>query len=141
MEAAIIGILAPFLPHLLRAGESAAEEAAKALGSEAGQWAKALWARLSPKVDERPVARDAAERVAATPDDQRARGALELQLEEILQAEPRLAEELARIVRGAQESGAVNVEVRGDVHADRGSIGVIGKVGGSVQTGYPPRQP
>ena len=140
MEAAIIGLLAPFLPQLLKAGESAAEEAAKALGSEAGKWAKALWAKLSPKVEERPVARDAAERVAATPDDPRARGAFELQLEEILRAEPNLAAELGRILRDAQEAG-VTVEVGGDVHADRGSIGVIGKVGGDVQTGYPPRQP
>ena len=52
----IVQFLAPFLPYLLKAGEKAAEEVGRKLGAAAWEQARALWARLRPKVEARPAA-------------------------------------------------------------------------------------
>ncbi len=137
MEAAVVALLAPFLPHLVKVGESLAEDAARALATEAGKHAKAIWARLRPRLEEQPgrlkPATDAAER----PDDDAARGALLYQLREIFEGDPDFAAEIRGLVEAAERAGVVatrgGVAVGGDVVADRGSIGVIGTVGGDVR--------
>jgi hypothetical protein len=62
-------LLAPFLPYLLRAGEKAAEEAGKRIGTDAWEKVKSLWARLSPKVEVSPILLEAVQNVASTPAD------------------------------------------------------------------------
>lgn len=66
--------LAPFLPGLIHLGSQASEEAAKKLGTavESDVWekAKAVWLKLRPKLQEKPAALEAAEALAATPDDE-----------------------------------------------------------------------
>jgi hypothetical protein len=92
--AALAAFLAPFLPYLVKAGETFADNAATALGENAWGFAQKLWGKLRPKVEEKEAANEAAEDVAAAPDDNRAKAALELQLEKLLSGDPALAAEL-----------------------------------------------
>jgi len=139
MEVALVAFLAPFLPHLLKAGEKVVDDAAGALTTEAGKRAKELWQKIFPKVEERPSALGAATRVAANPEDARAQGALELELEELFKEDGALKQEVERLIEEASRAGVFashgGVAVGGDVVADRGSIGTIGTVGGNVNLG------
>lgn len=137
MEAAVVALLAPFLPHLLKVGESLAEDAARALATEAGKHAKTLWARLRPRLEEQPGRLKPVSDVAAHPDDAAARGALLYQLREIFAGDAAFADEIRGLLETAERAGVVatsgGVAVGGNVVADRGSVGVIGTVGGDVR--------
>jgi hypothetical protein len=137
MEAALVAALAPFLPYLVRAGQRAGGQVADELGDAAGQLAKDLWARLRPGVEEKPAAKEAVEDVAARPDDERARGALELQLEKLLRGDQGLARELAQMLEDAQRAGTISgdVHIGGDVRADRGGVAAGRDIHGGVDTG------
>src|SRR5687767_348693 len=102
--AALTTFLAPFLPHLLAAGENLAHGAAKELSGEAWEHAKRLWGKLRGKVDENPSAREAAEDVARAPDDERAVGALDLQLEKLLASDAALLAAVTRLWEEAQRA-------------------------------------
>ena len=125
--AALTAFLSPFLPALMRAGESALEAAATRAGGEALEHAKALWARLRPKVEEKPAAAEAAGKVAEAPDDPRWQTALELQLEELLAADSDLAGEIASLWEQASAAGVVAAGER--------SVAVRGDVSGTIITG------
>lgn len=114
------GFLAPFLPYLVERGEQLGEEAARQLGAGAWSFAQRMWERLRPRVEEKPAAAEAAADVAAAPDDRRAIGALELQLEKLLAADAELAAAIEELLAQAQQAGAVasgerSVAVTGDV--------------------------
>ena len=53
---AIACALVPLLPYLLKAGEKAAEETGKAVGSQSLEWAKSIWSKLQRKVEAKPIA-------------------------------------------------------------------------------------
>ncbi len=119
--AALTAFLAPFLPYFARAGENLAEEAGTKLGSEAWEHAKRLWGKLRPKVEAKPAANEAAADVADRPGDERARSALELQLEKLLADDPTLAGEVARLWEDARAANVVaigdrSVAVGGSAH-------------------------
>ena len=119
--AALTAFLAPFLPYLARAGGTVAEEAGKAFGGQAWAHAQALWQRLRPSVEQAETAKKAAGRVAARPDDQRARSALELELEELVASDGGLRADLeelwgqARAANVVTASGERSVAVGRDV--------------------------
>jgi hypothetical protein len=132
--AALTSFLAPFLPHLLSAGENLVHGAARELSGDAWEHAKKLWGKLRGKVDEREGAREAAEEVAKAPEDPRAVGALELQLEKVLAADPALLAEVTRLWEEAQKAGVVaatgdrSIAVGGDaqgvfVTGDQNTVG------------------
>ena len=125
--AALTAFLSPFLPALMRAGESAVEAAATGIAGEALEHAKALWARLRPKVEEKPAAAQAARKVADAPDDKRWQTALELQIEELLAEDQSLAREIASLWEQANAAGVVAVGER--------SVAVQGDVSGTIITG------
>ena len=125
--AALTAFLSPFLPALMRAGESAVEAAATRVGAEALEHAKALWSRLRPKVEENPAAAEAARKVADTADDPRWQTALELQIEALLAEDSGLAQEIASLWEEANNAGVVAV-------GDR-SVAVRGDVSGTIITG------
>ncbi len=102
----IMEIIAPALPYLIIGGKKAAEEAAKKMGSDAWEKAKALWDRLSPRMKSR--AKAAARDVAASPDDPELQKALKKQLEEILSEDPHLAEEVSLLVTARQRVGELH---------------------------------
>ena len=122
----LVGFLAPFLPYLLKAGEEAAGEAGKKFGAEAWEQAKALWAKLRPRVEARPAAQEAAQDVAANPQNEGAQAALRWQLEKLLSADQALAAELARLWEEAKAAG-VTVVASGDR-----SVAIGGDVSGST---------
>jgi hypothetical protein len=101
------GLLASALPFLLSAGQSAADEAAKKLGSEAWDFAMKVWKRLHPSVAAKPAAQEVVTALAAKPDNPAARGALTFQLQQLLDADPQLDSDLRRLW---SEAG-VNVKV------------------------------
>jgi hypothetical protein len=118
---ALAAFLAPLLPALLQGTQQLVEEAVTGLGHKAWECATHLWQRLSPRFKDKPAAQEAAEDAAARPDDARAQGAFELQLEKVLGADPDLAHEIELLWAKAQREGIVaavgerSVAVRGDV--------------------------
>lgn len=119
--------LAPALPYLLGLGGKAGEEAAKKLGGEAWEKAKALWARLSPKVEGKETARGAAADLAAAPEDGDAVAQFRFQVKKLLETEPELAEELARLL--GPEAGGVSY--RAELHGS----GAIAQGAGATAAG------
>jgi hypothetical protein len=109
---ALTAFLAPFLPYLAQAGHQIAQEAGQELGGQAWEHAKRIWAKLSRRVEEKPAAREAAWDLAVRPDDERARGALELQLEKLLAEDVELAEALGHVWQDAKSAGVLAVGSR-----------------------------
>jgi hypothetical protein len=118
----VVAFLAPYLPHLLKAGERVVEETGKKLGENALDHAKALWAKLRPKVEAKPAALEAAQDVVAAPRDEDAQASLRSQLKKLLSEDETLAAEVARLWQEAERAGVTvttsgdrNVIVGGDV--------------------------
>ncbi len=118
--------LVPVLPYLLKAGEKAAEETGKAVGSQSLEWAKSLWVKLKPKVEAKPMALEAAEDVAQTPDDEDAQATLRRQLRKLLEEDQLLAEEVRRWLEEGKAAG-VTVTASGER-----SVAIGGDVKGST---------
>jgi hypothetical protein len=95
--AALTAFLAPFLPYLVKGGETLAAELGRTLGQDALQHARALWGRLRPRVEEDPAAGKAAGKVADRPQDGGARLRLQLALEDVLADHPELAREVEKL--------------------------------------------
>jgi hypothetical protein len=112
-----VTFLAPFLPYLIKSGEALAEEAGKKVGEQAGggAWekAKTLWAKLRPKVETKPAAREALEDLVANPNDEDTRAALRMQLRKLFVEDELFAQEIAKIQNDVKQSG-VNVAAIGD---------------------------
>jgi hypothetical protein len=125
---ALVTILAPCLGILLSGVNAAAQEIGKAVGPDLLDHAKRLWAKLRPHVDAKPGALEAAQDVAAQPDDERRRAALELQLEKLLGEDPELVQALKPLLADAVRAGVVAAGER--------AVAVGGNVtGGVIVTG------
>jgi len=111
-----VAAVGPALPYLLKVGESIAEEATKALGKGAWDCAKAVWDRLRPKLNGH--AQKVAEKLAAAPDDEDVRGALRMELRDILAADQKLTDDLRALLKGA---GRPNLSV---VASGQGAVAV-----------------
>ena len=120
----LTSVLAPVLPYLLKAGEKAAEEAGKRIAADTWEQAKALWARLRPKVEAKPAAQEAVLEVAANPQDDDALAVLRWQLRKILAEDPALAADLATLLPAP--SGNVTV-----ASGDR-SVAIGGNASGNI---------
>jgi hypothetical protein len=120
--------LAPAMPFLVSGGGDLIKEAGKALGENAPEILKSLWAKLRPKVEEKPAAAEAVEDVAKAPEDVDAQGALRIQLRKILESDPALAAEIAKLVEQAQSTKAA-------YHAEVHGSGAIAQGKGSVAAG------
>ena len=120
MEISVLtGFLAPFLPYLVKTGEDLGEDVARKLGSEALGFAKRIWARLQPRVDEKEAAREAVADVAADTADEGALVALDRQLQKLMAADEALAAEIDGLLAEARStnvivSGAGSIAVGGD---------------------------
>jgi hypothetical protein len=97
--------LVPFLPYLLKAGEKATEEVGKKLGSDAWDKAKALWAKLYPKVEAKPAMQETVQDVVKAPADVDAQAALRLQLRKFLAEDETLASEVMQLWEEAKAAG------------------------------------
>jgi hypothetical protein len=107
--APLVAYLAPFLPYLLKAGESAAGEAGKKFTAAAWEKAHTLWGRLKPKVEAKPAAHEAAQDVAQNPADADALAALRLQMKKLLEADENLKKEIAALWQEAEAAGVTVV--------------------------------
>jgi len=125
--AALTSFLAPLLPMLLDAGERAANAIAEKFGDDVAGFARRLWDKLRNKVEEKDSAKEAAQDVAEHPDDDDSRAALRVQLGKILEGDPDLASELAKIWEEASRAGAVNKVINVTVSGER-AVGIGGNV-------------
>lgn len=125
---AITILLAPALPFLVSGGGKIVEEAGKALGENTPEILKSLWAKLRPKVEEKPAAAEAVEDVAKASEDADAQAALRIQLRKILESDPALAAEIAKLVEQAQATQAT-------YHAEVHGSGAVAQGKGSVAAG------
>ncbi|MGK7877315.1 MAG: hypothetical protein AB4426_29665 [Xenococcaceae cyanobacterium] len=105
---AIVNLLAPAAPFLMKLGEKAAESAAEKLGEDIWEKAKKLWAKLRPKVEAKPLAQGAVQELSENPDDQEARELLAKQLAKFLTDDKALAEAITEIMQeGSPQSGSL----------------------------------
>jgi len=118
----ITALLAPALPYLLKAGESAAEK----IGEDAWEKAKTLWGKLSAKIKAKPSALEAIEDIAQAPADEDAQAALRLQLKKLLAEDTGLAKELEQLISAWQKRGNMAMA------AGERSVAVGGDVKGST---------
>lgn len=118
--------LVPFLPALATMGEKAIEEVGKRLGVEAFDKAKAIWSRLHPKL--KPAAVEAVRDAIANPSDESSIVALRQQISKILDDDPYLAADLAKLVGSGVPQ--IHTTATGDQ-----SIAVTGNVSGPLTTG------
>ena len=117
--------LAPFLPFLMNVGNKVFDGAVAKAGEDAWDKAKAVWAKLQPKVETKPAALEAAADVAKAPDDEDLRVALRVQLKKLLEQDELLAQEIARIMqRNAQGNSDDKVvqNVTGNNNQTLGSV-------------------
>ncbi|WP_236145252.1 hypothetical protein [Nostoc sp. CMAA1605] len=75
--------------------------------------AKAIWAKLQPKVEAKEAAKEAATDVAQSPEDEALRTCLQVQLKKILDADQSLAEEIAKILQETKSNdGSVSLNAQ-----------------------------
>jgi hypothetical protein len=145
---ALTTTLAPVLPFLVASGTEAVKATGKKVGEEAFELGRRLWGKLHKPVAESPRALGAAEEVAEAPEDEDARAGLRRQLVKILEADPNLAAELAKLLDSAgrgpsyqaylQGSGAI-AQGPGSGAAGEGGVAVGGNVCVDVSAGRRPR--
>lgn len=141
---ALVITLAPVLPYLIAGGTEAVKAAGEKAGEGAVELGRKLWAKLRKPVEESPRALGAAEEVAEAPDDADARAGLRRQLVKILETDPDLASEVAKLLDAAGRgtsyqatlhgSGAI-AQGPGAVAAGEGGVAVGGSVTGDVTAG------
>ncbi len=128
--------LIPVLPYLLKAGEKAAEEAGKKLAGDAWDGAKALWAKLWPRVEAKPAALEAVRDAAQAPDNTDFQAALRLQLSKLLEDQT-LAAEIEQLLAQAKGGSNVSADRGGVAYGDhaRDNIAITGGVKGDIVVG------
>ena len=107
--AVIVKFLAPCLPFLLTMGNKAAEGASQKVGEDVWNSAKAIWAKLQPKVEANNDAKKAAAEAAKNLEDEDFQGAFRAELKKILTADTALAEEIAKILEEQKSDGGSSV--------------------------------
>ncbi|MBA3947874.1 MAG: hypothetical protein H0X37_25385 [Herpetosiphonaceae bacterium] len=123
---AIVGLLSPLLPYLVKASDGAASEAGKKIGGAAWDHAKTIWQKLRPAVVANHTTAEAVQDVIDNPQDSDAQAALRKELRKLLQTQPELVKELQAAVTDAQRAGVI-VNVSGERN-----IGVGGNANGST---------
>lgn len=122
----VTALLVPLLPYLEEAGGKVAEEVAKKAGEGVWEGAKELWSKLKPRVAAKESGREAVAKAIERPTDARAKGALELKLEEVLSSDPSFASEIAKLLEAAGGQ-AIGAHLVGD--------GAIAQGAGAVAAG------
>jgi hypothetical protein len=140
----VAAALAPALPYLLKGTEEAAKEAGKKLGAAAWDQCVKVWELLKPKVEANPSASKALDRIVKEPERKGIQTAFQVELEDILLAEPQLLAQLAELLKAAGDAqtyhgsnigdGAV-AQGNGAVAAGKGSVAVGGDVTGNIAIG------
>lgn len=136
--------LAPFLPYLLKLGDTASETIAAKFGEAAWTKASAIWAKLQPDVNNNEDLKIAVNQVAAKPDNSNRQAVLQDELETLLNAKPDLARAIAQLFQDGQTSiptTQINQTVTGNQNQVIGQVSggqVFGSITGSVVIGGNP---
>ena len=134
LAALVTSLLSPFLPHLLKLGQPVAEEAGKKLGEKLGEgaWetAKRVWAKVAPKVNEKPLAMGAVEALAEDTQDEDAKDTLTKQVKKLLDASPEFAKALQQLLEADSEAVARVLTIAQTVSGDKNIV--IGDASGSI---------
>src|SRR6185312_8820741 len=125
----LTAFLAPALPYLVSGGKGLIQEAGKKLGEDAPELLKTLWAKLRPKVEEKPAAVEAVQDAAKAPEDSRIQTGLSIQLQKILEADSTLAAEIAKLLEGASPTTTYQAEVHGSGASAQGKSVAAGAGG------------
>jgi hypothetical protein len=144
--ATLIAFLSPFLPFLLKLGGKAAEKATETAAGKFGEasWAKAqaVWEQLSPKVEAKESAKEAALDVANAPEDKDFQVALKVQLKKLLAQDEALVNAIAQILQADVSDGTPGTQIVQNVTGDRNQVigqvtegQVFGNVEGNVTNG------
>lgn len=124
----VVGILAPFLPQLIKTGQALADGVADQAEKQKATVAAAIWDRLFPEVSGTPATDTAVKDAAENPDDPDYQAALRVQFRKMLAEDPALAEDLRQVLESSQKAtGSVNVSAGGER-----SVAVGGSVQGST---------
>lgn len=118
VASAVVPVLAPALRHLVKVAEKVgekgggtfAETAGKEIGENTWETAKSLWGRLGGKILERPAALEAARDVAKNPGDDDLKAVLKVQIRKILEENPALAQDVAKILKASARLDADTIE-------------------------------
>ena len=141
----VAAALAPALPYLLKGTEEAAKEAGKKLGSAVWEKCATLWELLKPKVEASPSASNALNRIIKEPERIGVQTAFQVELEDILLAEPQLLAQLTELLKAAGDTQAFYASNIGDgaiaqgdgaVAAGKNSIAVGGDVTGNISSDH-----
>lgn len=133
--ATLTAFISPFLPFLLKLGGKAAEKATESAAGKFGEasWAKAqaVWEKLSPKVESKESAKEAALDVANAPEDEDLQVALKVQLKKLLAQDEALVNAIAQILQEDASDRTPGTQIVQNVTGDRNQV--IGQVtGGQV---------
>jgi len=128
--ALLVKVLAPCLPFLIKVGNKAVEGASQKVGEDVWNKAKAIWAKLHPKVEAKAAAQEAAADVAKNPEDEDLQASLRVQLKKILETDTALAMEITQILQAetARPTGD-NIQMHGESH-DQSKFNQVGKIEG-----------
>jgi hypothetical protein len=136
----LTAFITPFLPFLLKLGgkavEKATERASGKFGEAAWSKAQAVWEKLSPKVEGKEAAKEAAVDVANHPEDEDSQAALRVQLKKLLEQDEELVKAIAQILQEDSPDGTSGTQVVQTVTGNQNQvIGQVtgGQVFGSVQ--------
>lgn len=136
LAARIAEFLPPFLPYLILASEAAAKEAGKRFGEAAWNEAVMLWEKLKPKVEEKPVLKEATEKAARKPEDKRVIGNLEVELEDVFNEDVELAKTINSIVIAGDVINSQIAKGDGNTQQSAGDNSVqIGKIEINIESG------
>jgi hypothetical protein len=125
--ALLVKFLAPCLPFLLKVGNKAVEGASEKVGEDVWNKAKAIWAKLHPKVEAKEAAKEAATDVAQKPEDEDLQASLRVQLKKILDADTALAEEISKILQASTDKPGDNIQVSANAY-DQSTVKQVGKI-------------
>lgn len=100
-----MALLAPLLPHLLKAGDKAVETVGAKVGEKVRAWGQKLWERLKPKAEANLFAKRALDKAARTPDSEDVKAALRSEVEELLTGDDSLAKAISALLDGAKADG------------------------------------
>lgn len=133
---ALMQILAPALPFLVKVGDKAMDGAIAKMGEDSWDKAKGLWSKLSSNVESDPVVKNAAEKVAADPENPDRQTVFKIALGDLLEKCPDLVAELVKLMEvGTSNGGQVQKQVSQSIGSlDHGSKAVasIENVTGNV---------
>ena len=119
---------------MARSPESRATESASGkFGEAAFGKAQAVWAKLSPKVEAKEAAKEAAIDVANSPEDKDSQAALRVQLKKLLEQDEELFKAIAQILEADAPDGTSGTKIVQTVTGDGNQV--IGTMRDSIAIG------